>query len=314
MSDSLVNRVRGVFLGVLLGESLTTHKSGDLGEILVLGSESLIIWGRLNVDDWLKRYQQKFIDLEITDNAWGKILVATLPVAIFFHEDRIKLKDRLLQVLQIWDANPEVKDAAIVIGYAIANSLTQKLEPLTIIPQIISCLGENNTPVPQNLLKVQTLLEQGAGLKEAQIEFDHPEKISHNLALALYCFLSSPEDFYLTVLRANDNVNHINSSQQEPDNFGYAYTSVLAGALSGAYNSTIGIPVNWQILVSANHQSLSGAKNCSQMLELADTLVAVWSGAYNISVNSSQLTKARSKIDGELSPHTIISAPRLIRP
>jgi hypothetical protein len=303
MRYSLVNRVRGTFLGAILGKNLANQSVCDLGEIAVLGSESLILLGRLDVEDWLKRYQKASVDLEITDTTWGKIILATLPVAIFFHEDTIKLKYNLLQVLQIWNPTPVVIDAALVMGYAIAKSLTEKLDPLTLIHQTISFLGKAETAIPENLLKVNTLLEQGAGLEQARLEFSRQDKISNNIALAFYCFLSTLEDFRLTVLRSADN-----SLKQ---NF---WCCALTGALSGAYNSTVGIPVNWQVLLSASNQPVWGMSNFPQMLELADALVAVWSGAYNINLNTKDLTKEGCDINWQLAPLSIFAAPRVIRP
>ncbi|MEA5579115.1 ADP-ribosylglycohydrolase family protein [Anabaena sp. UHCC 0451] len=303
MRYSLVNRVKGTFLGVLLGESLATQNAGELGEIAVLGSESLIILGRLDVDDWLKRCQKADVNLETSNLTWRKVIVATLPVAIFFHEDTVKLKSNLLQVLQIWNPNPVLRDAALAMGYAIAKSLTEKLDPVTLIPQTIEFLAEKTNLLPQKLLKVKTLLEQEARLEQAQREFSQHEQISDNMALAFYCFLSTVEDFRLTMLRATNN-------SPQP-NYGCC---PFAGALSGSYNSTVGIPVNWQVSLSASHQPLWGSKSFVQMLELADDLVAVWSGAYNINPHTKKLKQVGCDINQELTPLSIFAAPRVIRP
>ncbi|WP_413174526.1 ADP-ribosylglycohydrolase family protein [Anabaena azotica] len=307
MRYSLVSRVRGIFLGAFLGESLATHNRCDLGAMAILGSQSLIEYGRLDVDDWLKRYQQTTVDLNITDIAWGKIILATLPVVIFFHEDTIKLKKNLLQVLQIWDTNPVMTDAALVIGYAIAQSLTEKLDPITLIPQTISFLGKTTTSIPQNLLKVNNLLAQNAGLEQVRGELTKQEELSSNIALAVYCFLSTLEDFRLTVLRIN---NH--TKKQEYWCLGSQSRSAITGALSGAYNTTVGIPINWQALFPATNSPAWGLKNFSQMLELADTLVEVWSGVYTVTPNTQELTTAGSGMNR--NPLSIYAAPSVIRP
>ncbi|MBE9056487.1 ADP-ribosylglycohydrolase family protein [Sphaerospermopsis sp. LEGE 08334] len=303
MRYSLVNRVRGIFLGALLGEILATQNVSDLGEIAILGSKSLIKLGKLDGEDWLKCYKQASLDVGDTDHAWGKIILATLPVAIFFHEDPVKLKYNLWQLLQIWDANPVVIDAAFVLGYAIAKSLTETLDPFTLIPETIDFVGESKTSIPQKLLKVNNLLEQGAGLAQAQTEFSKQDKFSNNIALAFYCFLSTLEDFRLTVLRDKNNLREQNS-----------WFCALTGALSGAYNSIEGIPINWQVVLSAFNQPVWGMSSGSVMLELADELVAVWSGAYNISLNIQELTKEGCKINWELVPLSVFAAPRVIRP
>jgi ADP-ribosylglycohydrolase len=307
MRYSLVSRVRGTFLGAFLGENLAGQNYSDLGKISILGSQSLIALGRLDVDDWLKRQQQASVELQVNNTSWAKIIFATLPVAIFFHEDTIKLKQNLLQLLQIWDTDPVVTDAALAIGYAIAQSLTEKLDPLTLIPQTIAFLGETPTPITFNLLKVNTLLAQGAGLEQARTEFSKQEKPSNNIALAFYCFLSTLEDFRLTVLRATDH-----AGEQDPWCLGAQVRSAITGALSGAYNSTAGIPVNWQVL--ATNSPTWGVSSFSPILELADALVTVWSGAYNITPSINEFTQAGYSMNWELVPLSIFAAPRVIRP
>ncbi|MEA5552626.1 ADP-ribosylglycohydrolase family protein [Anabaena cylindrica UHCC 0172] len=307
MRYSLISRVRGIFIGAFLGENLAVGNAGDLGKMAVLGSQSLIALGRLDLDDWLKHQQQASLVWEKTDHTWVKIILATLPVAIFFHEDTIKLKQNLLQILQIWDTESIVKDAALVIGYAIAQSLTEKLDPLTLIPQTISFLGETTTPLTQKLLKINTLLAQGAGLEQARTELSKQEQLSSNIALAFYCFLSTLEDWQLTVLRTT-----VNSGKEDPWCMDSHPRSAITGALSGAYNSTTGIPVNWQLL--AINSPGWGLSSFSQMLELADALVAVWSGVYNITLDTNKPTKEGCGINRELTPLSIFAAPRVIRP
>ncbi|MBK1987473.1 ADP-ribosylglycohydrolase family protein [Sphaerospermopsis aphanizomenoides BCCUSP55] len=307
MRYSLVSRVRGIFLGALIGENLATPNDGDLGKMAVLGSQSLIALGKLDVDDWLKRYQKAAIDLEQTNTNWERIILATLPVAVFFHEDTIKLKQNLLQVLQIWDTDPMVTDAALVIGYAIAQSLTETLDPLTFIPQTISFLEKTTTPIPQNLLKVDKLLAQGAGLQQVQNELIKQKELCSHITLAVYCFLSSLEDFRLTLLRVSANF-----SEQESGSLGLQTRSALAGALSGAYNSTTGIPVNWQVLFSANNSPIWKQNSFFQMLELADQLVAVWSGLYNLTSNTKELTEVGCGMNGDTL--SVYTAPSVIRP
>ncbi|WP_016951056.1 ADP-ribosylglycohydrolase family protein [Anabaena sp. PCC 7108] len=302
MRYSLVNRVRGIFLGAFLGENLARQNPGNLGNVAILGSKSLIAAGRLDLDDWLRLYQQASVEVETTETAWGKIILATLPVAIFFHEDDIKLKQNLQQVLQIWQIEPIIQDAALVIGYAIAQSLTEKLHPRTLIPQTISFLGKTPTSLPQNLFTVNSLLQQGAGLEQARTELSKQEELSNNIALAFYCFLSTLEDFRLAVLRATDQNNH-----RMPNIWSLKSQTISAitGALSGAYNSTTGIPVNWQVSFSVTKPAW-GMGSFAQILELADALVGVWSGLYDLEPEKSVLS--------DLDSLLIFAAPRVIRP
>jgi ADP-ribosylglycohydrolase len=307
MRYSPISRFRGTFLGAFLGGSLAyggkmqPHSYLDLGRMAILGTESLITLGRLDLDDWIARQQQESLHLAATDDISIKIIIATLPVALFFHENPIKLRQNLLRVLKIWEDDSVVRDGTLAVGYAIALALTEKLNPLTLIPQTIAFLGETPTSIPKKLLKVQNLLEQGAGLSKAQAEFAREEKLSNTIAMAFYCFLSTLEDFRLAVLRATYNLNSTSVSSQA--------TGAIAGALSGAYNGIGSIPVNWQVLLLQSNSPAWGLTSFSQMLELTDAFVAVWSGVYNISLNPKELTDEGC----DMALLSVYAAPRVIR-
>jgi ADP-ribosylglycohydrolase len=312
MRYSPISRFRGTFLGAFLGESLTSggkmqsHSYLDFGRMAILGTESLIALGRLDLDDWIARQQQESLHLTATDDISIKIIIATLPVALFFHENPIKLRQNLLRVLKIWEDDPVVRDGTLAVAYAIALALTEKLNPLTLIPQTIAFLGETPTSIPKKLLKVQNLLEQGAGLSKAQAEFAREEKLSNTIAMAFYCFLSTLEDFRLAVLQATHNGN---SQVQYTTSISSQAISAITGALSGAYNGIGGIPVNWQVLLLQSNSPVWGLTSFSQMLKLTDAFVAVWSGVYNISLNPKELTDEGC----DMALLSVYAAPRVIR-
>jgi hypothetical protein len=316
MRYSLVSRFRGTLLGVLLGQTLAkdyNHKSQscfNLSKMAISGTESLIALGKLDLDDWLERQQQKSLHLDTTDELSPQAILATIPVALFFHENKIKLRQNLLGVLKIWEDDPVIRDATLAIGYAIAQSLTENLEPRTLIPQTISFLGETSTSLPEQLLKVNDLLEQGAGLERVQAELSKQEKWSHAIAIAFYCFLSTLEDFRLAVLRATDNSN---VWRQEAWPLRTQIIGAITGALSGAYNSTAGIPVKWQVSLSQANSPASELTSFSQMLKLADALVAVWSGVYSIAPYPSEFLPEESVMSEEQALLCVYAAPRVIR-
>ncbi|AFY35104.1 ADP-ribosylglycohydrolase family protein [Calothrix sp. PCC 7507] len=325
MRYSLVSRFRGALLGALLGEKLTLSNDKqlqsrcDVDRIAVLGVQSLIALGRLDLDDWLERQQQYSLHLDTTDEISPNLILATLPVALFFHENTIKVRQNLLRVLQIWEDDPVVRDGTLAVGYAIAKSLTEKLHPQTLIPETIAFIGETPTSLPQQLLKVNDLLNRGAGLDRAQAELSREEKQSNAIAMAFYCFLGTLEDYRLSVLRATHTAN---IWQQEPGNLYSKSISAITGALSGAYNSTVGIPVTWRVLHSQPNSAAWGMTNFSQMLKLADALVAVWSGMYNLDLNPSEfkqegcvISDAQASLSLWEAPSRlcVYAAPRVIR-
>ena len=279
-------------------------------QIAVCGTKSLISYGRLDLEDWLLQISLRQSSLLKFKNAAvsSEVALATIPIVLFFHEAEAKLRQQLLQAAAIWQNNIKsqavateeawVFEGVLAIAFAIALALTEKLNPSTLISQTLAYLGTTQTPMVKQLAEVQTLLEQGVGLsialkqlRQAQSSLysdlpkeQLPQSKPHNcpytsIALAFYCFLSTPEDFRLGVTRA------VRTGYQPQT------TAALTGALSGVYNSIIDIPVGWRL----------AAKNISTGLEnwqLAKYLLATWLGVYDLSVTQhyQRLTVAAPRV------------------
>ncbi|MDF0551553.1 ADP-ribosylglycohydrolase family protein [Kamptonema sp. UHCC 0994] len=248
--------------------------------------------------------------------------IATLPVAMFFHENKAKLREKLEQVAGVWQTPSQVEQDLAVgtlgVGYAIARALKEKLNPSTLISETLTYLGVD-TPLGNLLVQVQILLEQNASLEAAQTQLYKSAVVKHKpevpqrsldlkfvspsffvpIAIAFYCFLSTPENLRLAVIRAA-------RMGVEPQ-----LTCSLVGALSGAYNSAVGIPVEWRVALGTNSEGseisrrsplIWGTVSIGEIMELAANLLAVWSGAYHSSVYSA-------------SPQPpVVAAPYVIRP
>jgi len=296
MYYSLVSRFRGTLLGALLGTNLAIPREKE--------SESLLELGKLDLNDWQQRQQKELPDFTTSNKIPAKVIIAALPVALFFHEYPLKLHQQLLQTSQIWSDDPVVRDGVLAIGYTIAQSLTEKLNSQTLIPQIIAFIGETPTSLPKKLLQVNDLLAQYAGLEKAATELTTQDKTSSAIAMAFYYFLSSLEDFRLTLLRATHHPTRLLHSPT---------ISAIAGALSGAYNTTAGIPPQWKIMHSSTNSPIERQVNFSQVLELADALVAVWSGVYDISLHSRQYQPKECFMPQQQVSVSVFAAPRVIR-
>jgi ADP-ribosylglycohydrolase len=306
MRYSLGSRFRGTIIGAFIGESLASineQESVNWGEIALLGAESLISSrSQLNLDDWIERQQTEFPNLDITDSVSLKAIIATLPVALFLHENTVKLRQNLRKAIIIWDNDLVVRDGTLAVGYAIAQSLREKLDIKTLIPQTIDFIGETPTPLPQTLLKVNKLLLQGAGLERVQESLSREEKLSKAVAMAFYCFLSTLEDFRLSILRATDKSDGLSPA-----------TGAITGALSGAYNSLTSIPVSWQMKLSSANSATLRLSNRKQMIELADGLVAVWSGAYDLAPYPEDLQQPGCAMSDKQGTLCVSASPRVIR-
>jgi ADP-ribosylglycohydrolase len=307
MRYSLASRFRGTLLGALLSKNLATSEEqqseniSDTSRLMLLGVESLLELGKLDLYDWQQRQQQALADLSTTNNISAKVIIATLPVALFFHEHPLKLRQQLLQACQIWSDDLVIRDGVLALGYAISQSLTEKLDSQTLIPQIITFIGETPTSLPKKLLQVNNLLANYAVLEQAAAQLCTQDKTSSAIAMAFYCFLSTLEDFRLTLLRATNYHKLLHSPT----------IGAIAGALSGAYNSTAGIPPQWKILHPSSDSQTEGLVNFSQVLKLADALLDVWSGVYNPSLHY-----GHGQSEGFILPNqqiSVFAAPRVIR-
>ncbi|MGH1395556.1 MAG: ADP-ribosylglycohydrolase family protein [Trichormus sp.] len=300
----LGNRFRGAFLGGLVGEALLqtsqpTHPTGNnFLESLVPGVGSLIQLGKFDVDNWLEVYQQKFTHLEPST-----IIFATIPISLFFPENPVKLHQNILRILKHWDTDLEITDSSLALGYAIAQSLTEKLQPQTLIPQIMAFIGETNTSTTQNLLKVNNLLQQGAGLEKVQAELGSPGKLSHRIAMAFYYFLSNLEDFPIAILRS---IRYDTICLEKYDNLYLPNTSVITGVLSGVYNTTTSITPTWRVLLTRQLSQIS------QVLELADTLATSWSGVHQPGLTSQEFAQKEGLMSDQNLPPCVYTAPRVM--
>lgn len=314
MRYSLLSRFRGALLGSLVGEILGNSKGIfpnrlllrypqdqdnksvvapstiaqlNWSQIATCGIESLIHCGRLDLEDW-QLHASKVQSLALLKNtaSSSEAALATLPIALFFHDEQSKLRQQLQQATAHWHQTEE-DQGVLAVGYAIALALTEKLNH-TLIDQILNFLGNPQTLLGQQLQQVQDLIDKAAPLtiavsqlqKEAQLQGAKacPDTA---IALAFYCFLSTPEDFRLSLSRAS-RISH------QPQ-----LISALTGAIAGAYNSNIGIPVGWRL--GANQLNIT-----TQRLQLAERMFAVWSGVYGAWVV-------------EPFPWAAIAAPKVIR-
>ncbi|WP_250126136.1 ADP-ribosylglycohydrolase family protein [Chroococcidiopsis sp. CCMEE 29] len=327
MRYSLGSRFRGTLLGAAIGEkiekassfrqrlssqeqplaqsleqqNLPVSSESQLVRLTIQGTKSLIRQGKFNLNDWQDAlatnsgsvFQTSPSEQKVINEISTTAIITTLPIALFYHENEIKLRQNLQLALgAVGQDDPESWDGALAVGYAIAQSLKEKLYLADLIPQIISFLGESQTHTRQKLKHVKTLLEQNVGLEQAATELSQDVQPSSAIALAFYCFLSTLEDFRLSTIRAA-------CKSVQP-----RLTSAITGALSGAYNSTSGIPASVRLELFRTDTQLAGSGMTAEteMLELSDSLVAVWSGVYDQANHEAELTQIAA-----------IAAPRTIR-
>lgn len=322
MRYSLVSRFRGTFIGAMVGEFLA-FKDETSSQLLKQNliaidyiCKNLILPGKFQVEDKFARQQPLLRNINANEQYLLNTISATLPIALFFHENIIKLRQSLLGVVQKLYDDPVVSDIALAVGYTIAQSLTEKLSPKTLIPEVVTFLGNTATDIPQQLLKVNDLLNQGAGLQRVIDSLGKKEAPENQIAIAFYCFLTTIEDFRLSILLSHNTSQRLpNHNQQDLVICG------ITGALSGAYNSTLGIPLAWQVEISRSSITNLAQNHFSQMVELADQLLAVWSGVYDLEKQQSQPSDDKNSTFEQLFPTRrqknpglcVYAAPRVIQ-
>ncbi|MEG4394078.1 ADP-ribosylglycohydrolase family protein [Microcoleus sp. BROC3] len=306
--------------------------SSASGRLAVACAQSLIRCSGLDLKDWRDTWEA-FAKSEIShppSTEFESILnpceaaVAALPAAMFFHENKAKLREKIMLAIEVWpkENQPEWETAILAVEYTIARALKEKLDPATAIEQTIAYVKTDNA-LTELLLQVQILLEKGADLETAATHLcksatalrerqgEGQKKLQTEsivnpgnfipIALAFYCFLNTPEDLRLSVMRA------------ARTGITGQLTCALTGALSGAYNGATAIPVEWRQVSSAAVKSLPKAEgrepsvweigSDATIVELANNLFAVWAGVYrpDASLDSAALARA-------------VAAPYVIRP
>lgn len=286
MRYSINSRFRGTILGLAIGARLGKCNSNDtqIINLTMAGMKSLIQKGKFDLSDW---HQCVGKDLSVSPL---DSIIATLPLALFYHENEIKLRSAVELAIAARQDEPENRDIALAVGYAIARALQAPLHPSELISQTITFVG-SQALISQKLFQVKTLLEQNAGIETVAtaLEQDHP---SSQIALAFYCWLSTVEDFRLSIGR-------VMQKSPQPQ-----FTCAITGALSGAYNGMLGIPATLhQPLFSPSLQRVSsqGMTSKKEMLKLCDLLVAVWSGVYS----PANTPDDRTEVAAIAAPHVI---------
>lgn len=207
-------------------------------------------------------------------------IVLALPLMLSLHADLPQFQRQWQQAVE--RSHPPLlalSDGVWAIAYGMAQLLTAPLQRHQLIPQTVVYL---QTQCPstagqailiQQLSEIQRLLEEQAALASVLAHLRTGEHRYTPLAIALYCFLSSPDDLHLSIMRAA-------RSGQWP-----ALTCSLTGMLAGAYGGLNSIPSHWRSsALSPSPHTMALPSPAMDVLSLADQVWATWSGIYDPTV------------------------------
>lgn len=270
MGYSLCSRFRGTFIGVKTAEIQTglVERETIHSRLMLASAESLIRCGELDLRDWKKHCIVDENPQKPAQYGW----LTLVPIALFYHDNESRLEAQLNQVISVWPEINSIKsDIIMVIGWAIAHLLKEKVESSTTISHIFTGLKtfeKNSSPFSQYLTRINRLLVEYASLETAMVELStRNDRDLTAMSLAMYCFLSTAENFPISVQRAA-------RTQSNPH-----LTALLTGALSGTYHGGAGIPMIWPLSETTTkdrqHEML-------QQITVADRLFATWSGLYDV--------------------------------
>jgi ADP-ribosylglycohydrolase len=319
MRYSLLSRFQGVLIGAALGELLGTrchrqrrqekshswlkvddwgfNPSRDSGlpgwgAVVVDGIQQLTVAHRWDLQPLVGKGEAS----EVQRHGYSGLAIAALPLMLYFHDDLDQLKTQIQQAIAIWQpddaADPEVLSSVLVVGYAIAFALREELNPSQFIPDLLTALdGQALVPmVHQLLLQVQTLATERPSLAIATTRLTQTYLPHHpglfELAILLHSLLAVPQDVRLSLL-------HVAQVSQQPQ-----IACAVMGAIAGAYNSVAGLPIDWRRKLKpySNEPSalfhLWAVSSESDLLLLADGLLASWSGVYDPQRYSGDITLA----------------------
>lgn len=251
---------------------------------LMGGIDSSIRCGGFEAQDWLQ-------STSIIDRDPQRAIVAMLPLMLFFHDDRVKLREIILNVSHTWELDWETCSSAVSIGYLISRSLCETLSPTAIIVQLLDEMTNLHPLLFQQLSMIDRLLEQSSSLTQVTQKLAiAPHPIITPTVLAIYCFLCTPEDFSLAIRRAHQ------IEARSP------LTCALTGILAGVHNSSTGIPLNGLLATPQREQWMTAAEN----------LLNGWAGVY--SVNSETPVGLLPPSQQSAIPYAIpVAAPKVMQ-
>ena len=255
----LVDRFQGGLFGSRLGIILSNADPcfTPACQVMNLVMSALIPTGNLSgLARQLNPFQEN--KLNISDLA-----LASFPIALFSHESEHLLGDHLKEFLTFFTLKAEAWTDLLLWNYAIALALRQQLQPEQLISQLLN-FADNypHTPWYPQLQLVDQVCRNYQGMQTFLQQLSTTPYIPHTaMSLALYCFISTPDSFSLSLQRVGQTRQSVITA------------AALTGALSGVYNSYPAIPLNWRVY----HQD---DKIVSDSKQQAHDLFAVWSGIY----------------------------------
>jgi hypothetical protein len=260
MKHLLLARFQGTLIGgntiyINPQQIAPNQLSIDATPAIMAGIDSLIRCSDFDEGDWISSTSR---GMQAHYKERNSIAILTMtPLMLFFHADRVKLREIIISVSQGLHLDWETCSSAIAIGYIVSRSMTETFTPRTILAELAAEMNNLHPSLLQQLNIIEWAVNRPTSIQQLKQQLT-PET-HHSIlatAIAIYCFFSTLEDFNLSILRAY---------HSDADN---RLTCAVTGILSGAYNSLTGIPINGDIATQGR----------AWWMEAAENLLNLWAG------------------------------------
>jgi hypothetical protein len=227
MKVSLFNRFQGCLYG-----SILTPQTEDSEAVFFLHSsillETIDILGysdSISLEKWQC----------LTQNNPREFSLALIPLSLFRHDYLTSLQSELALLSENQLLSPDDALALFCWGHVLSLILREKLPSKNKVEFCLSSLQAfiQGTVLEKDLIGIKQAIQKGYSLDRVTQNLES-SNLSSAIALSLYFFLDTPEQFDLSLKRAA----LIN----------YPLVLSFTGALAGAYHGFTGIPLAWRFV------------------------------------------------------------------
>lgn len=194
------------------------------------------------------------------------LAVLSLPIILLHHEEPEGLRSRLVDAIALdetypWATGSEFDGTADVLlwGNAVSLILLDTLTPDLFLAQLLDQSHSLSTPLVNAIAAFPSAFDRGLSWRVFQRQWSLQLNPSQQaIAGALYCFTATPESWTVAMARSHQ------GALSSP------WLSALLGALSGAYNSTSGLPFRALQFLPENIKQ--------EICQYSQQLLTMWSG------------------------------------
>ncbi len=250
-------------MSLALARALLRAGEGDHGALMAAVAEEFVAWGVSPSNNRAPGGTcMRAVERLCAGVSWRESGVAsskgcgaamrTAPVGLYYHGEPVRLRDVARDSSLITHGHPSALAGGIATAYLVSLAL-DRVVPADMPTSLLAFAGDASEEFDARIRQVQELPLDGEPTPALR-QLGQGWVAEEAVALALYCFLRSPDNYRATVVTA---------ANVEGDSDSVA---CIAGAISGAYNGEAAIPSPW----------LHAIEDSELLGEVAGDLHAAW--------------------------------------